>query len=416
MAQTSLPESLNKKLSSLSQHKTVRSQEINHAVWQSMDSLATSVHTASPVSVMAALETPLSAMSSTLRQEASYLPENSTGSTSTVQNSSAYNYSSPNLNTYDIEHIASAVVDKMIQTLSLFLVSKAASSKTQSDTSSISNESHLNNLQKNLNNIDAQKTLNNLNTITNIVRDVEKNIVSSVSAISEVTQTINNYTHAAISHIQKQGQEALNNLVEIYTGNLGLITKAQVELETFQEERQTEEEQRRKTKEEQEYAYQQSVYEKELLQLEAVLAGETNIRNAKKLEQEIENKRRKKREQEEQRLSDLAEAKRQEELDQKEQELLKAKQLREWEYEVQKTQIQNAVGQAQAEAEHQVAIITKVTQTAQLTGQIAMASANAAINMANPINDRYWYCSIGCRRCSSSTNRFDRSDTSAACL
>ena len=359
--------------------------QMNNLVNDSLYSVASQMNTLTPAHALDQIDTPLRTLSRSMEStaaasSAASVPLNS----KTPSISRSYSaLQSPGFS--DVDRIATAVAEKMIQILEIYPRGSSSPANSAGSAVSSSESKDIENTAKNIERMTDDKTLNRLNDMKKTIYNVDKNIMASVTTISSISQALNAYSDAAIAHIQRQAQAALDNLAAIYSGSQGLITQAEEELQAFREAREAEEEERKLRKEEEEFAYQQEVYEKELHQLEAALSSEANIRNAKKLEAELEKKRTEKRRQQEKRAAEQAEKKRQEELDRQEEELLKAKQLREWEYEVQKTQIQNEVGQAKAQAERQAAIISKTTQTAQLTGQIAMTTAQAIINMANPM-------------------------------
>ncbi|MGL4524887.1 MAG: hypothetical protein ACRCVN_05145 [Spirochaetia bacterium] len=230
--------------------------------------------------------------------------------------------------------------------------------------------------------LSIEKSTKQMYQLDGVVSRVSSHMQSSLNTLNNLSDSINTISSIQTMKIKEQGEAALKNLQMIYIGTQGLITVANDEFEAFQEARSIQEEERKLAIEESEYAHRQALYDRDLSALETALSSETNIRNAKKMEQELEEKRRAKRLEEEKRKADIAERKRQEDLNKQEAKLLQEKQLREWEYEVSKTQIQNNVGQAIAESERQASIIDKTTKIGQLSASMALASAEAAIAMA----------------------------------
>ncbi|QQO10095.1 hypothetical protein [Breznakiella homolactica] len=169
------------------------------------------------------------------------------------------------------------------------------------------------------------------------IADVFNNIKDTVFAFMD-----NNQERAA--------QDNANKLREIEENKNRDLAAFDEELNTLREENRLENERLEEEYKERMYQAQIAEYDRNITELEEAFASETNIEKLRELEKQLEAEKKKKKEAEDQKKKEEAEKKKAEEDLKKENELLNAKNEAEYQYTVQRINVENEAGKAEADA------------------------------------------------------------------
>lgn len=225
---------------------------------------------------------------------------------------------------------------------------------------------------------DAVDMSANINAVAGKIQSIGSVISNAFGNIAGVARDIIGNKQARLQ------QELADTLAAIERDKNERLMALETEYLDWKEQKEIEADERSASRAEEKYNREMSDLARNISELQASFAQETNIEKAKNKEKELEAARKQKAEKVAAKKQANEDKKRQKEERQQEIEMLNAKAQSEWEFQVASINAQNAAGAAQANLARQAAAWQKAQSILTLSVQMAVEIAKAAAAYAIP--------------------------------